>query len=54
VAWLDSRTSFSYPLQAALHTLEIILGFHASDARNAAWTELPLRGADRDREVQSG
>jgi predicted dehydrogenase len=54
VAWLDGATPFPYPAQEAVHTLEAILAFHASDARNAAWTELPLVGADRGREVQSG
>jgi predicted dehydrogenase len=53
VAWLDGGT-FPYPAQEAVHTLEAIVAFHASDARNAAWTALPLAGADREREVRSG
>jgi hypothetical protein len=54
VAWLDRGTAFLYPAQEAVHTLEVILAFHASDARSAAWTELPLHGSDREREVRSG
>ncbi len=54
VAWLDGGTPFPYPAGEAVHTLEAILAFHASDARNAAWTELPLKGPDREREVHSG
>lgn len=54
VAWLDGGSDFPYPASEAVDTLEAILGFHASHARNAAWTELPLSGADRDREVLSG
>lgn len=54
VAWLDDGIEFPYPASEAVDTLEAILGFHASHARNAAWTELPLSGADRDREVLSG
>ena len=34
-------------------TLEAVVGFHVSHARNAAWVELPLLGVDRDREVLS-
>ncbi len=54
VTWLDGEQVFPYPAEDAVHTLEAILGFHASDARNAAWTELPLAGTDREREVHSG
>jgi predicted dehydrogenase len=54
VAWLDDGTPFPYPAQQALHILEAILAFHASDARQGAWTELPLTGPDRGREVHSG
>jgi predicted dehydrogenase len=52
VAWLDDGGSFSSPAEGALRTLEVIVAFHASHARNAAWTELPLTGADREREVR--
>jgi predicted dehydrogenase len=54
VAWLDGERAFPYAAEEAVHALEAILGFHASDARNAAWTELPLMGTDREREVHSG
>lgn len=54
VAWLDDRAPLSCSAEDSLRTLEIILACHASHARNAAWVELPLTGADRDREVQSG
>ena len=54
VTWLDDGSEFPYPASEAINTLEAIVGFHASHARNAAWTELPLSGADRDREVLSG
>src|SRR5947209_3325123 len=53
VAWLDGTSPFPYAAEEAVHTLEAIVGFHASDARNAAWTALPLSGADREREVRS-
>lgn len=54
VAWLDDQTAFSYPAIEAIRTLEAIIAFHASHARNSAWTELPLKGPDRDIELQSG
>ena len=54
VAWLDDGTPLPYSAAEAAHTLEAIVGFHASHARDAAWTELPLSGADREREVLSG
>ena len=54
VEWLDGGTDFPYPAAEAVDTLEAIVGFHASHARNAAWTEIPLSGADREREVLSG
>lgn len=54
VAWLDGNAAFAYPAQEAVDTLEAILGFHASHARNAAWVTLPLTGDDRLREVHSG
>ena len=54
VAWLDGGTEFPYPVSESVDTMEAILGFHASHARNAAWTELPLSGADREREVLCG
>lgn len=54
VEWLDHGTDFPYPASEAVDTLEAIVGFHASHARNAAWTEIPLSGSDREREVLSG
>lgn len=54
VEWLDSGTEFPYPASEAVDTLEAIVAFHASHARNAAWTELPLSGSDREHEVRSG
>ncbi len=54
ITWLDDGTEFPYPASEAVDTLETIVGFHASHARNAAWIELPLSGSDREREVLSG
>jgi predicted dehydrogenase len=54
VAWLDDRTAFPYDSEEAVHTLEAIVAFHASHARNAAWVDLPLSGGDREIVVQSG
>jgi predicted dehydrogenase len=54
VAWLDGLAMFPYPAENAVHVLGVILAIHGSDARHAAWTDLPLRGADREREVRSG
>lgn len=54
VNWLDQGGEFPCDPQDAVAALEVILGFHASHARNAAWTELPLRGADRQLRVVSG
>ena len=54
VAWLDGEAAFPYLAEDAVHTLEVIVAFHASHARQATWVELPLTGDDRLREVQSG
>ena len=54
VAWLDSRTPFPYDPEEAVHTLEAIVGFHASHAQNAIWIDLPLLGRDREIVVMSG
>ncbi|MBI5760366.1 MAG: Gfo/Idh/MocA family oxidoreductase [Planctomycetales bacterium] len=54
VAWLDDGTPVCCSAEESLRTLEVIIACHASHARQAAWTELPLTGADREREVQSG
>jgi predicted dehydrogenase len=53
VDWLDGKP-FPYEAQEAVHTLAAIVAFHASDARNGAWVDLPLQGADREIEVHSG
>lgn len=54
VAWLDNGAPFLYPGVEAARTFEAIVAFHASHARSAAWTDLPLSGADREIEVLSG
>ena len=54
VEWLDGGTEFPYFASEAVDTLEAIVGFHASHARDAAWTELPLSDVDREREILSG
>lgn len=54
VAWLDDHTPACCSAEDSVRTLEVILACHASHARQAAWIELPLIGADREREVQSG
>ena len=54
VDYLDRQTPFPYAAEEAVHTLEAILGFHASHSRKAAWTELPLSGSDRKIDVASG
>lgn len=53
-AWLEHGGVFSYPAAESLHVLEIIVAFHASHARNSAWVDLPLAGAERQIEVHSG
>ena len=54
VTWLDNGAPFSYPGVEAARTFEAIVALHASHARSAAWTNLPLSGADREIEVLSG
>lgn len=54
VGWLDGDAAFPATAQAAVNTLEAILAFHASHEQRGAWVRLPLVGADRAREVQSG
>ena len=54
VEWLDTGDGFPYDAGEAVRTLEAIVGFHASHAKKAAWTEIPLTGVDRDIEVHSG
>jgi predicted dehydrogenase len=53
-AWLETGGAFAYPAAESLHVLEIVVGFHASHARRAAWVALPLSGAEREIAVHSG
>ena len=53
VAWLEGAEFTDRP-ENSLETLETIVACHASHRRQAAWTSLPLAGADRELEVQSG
>ena len=54
VDWLSCGTPVCCSPEESLRTLEVIVACHASHARQAAWTDLPLIGADREREVHSG
>lgn len=54
VAWLDDAAPFPAPGADAATTLEAIVAFHVSHDRHAAWVDLPLTDADREREVRSG
>lgn len=54
VSDLDGDADFPYDAKEAARTLEAIVGFHISHDRAAAWVDLPLAGADREREVLSG
>ena len=54
VAWLDGEAAFPDAPENSRQTLETIVACHASHQRNAAWTTLPLAGADRQIEVRSG
>ena len=54
VGWLDNGTPVCCLADESLRTLEVIVACHASHALQAAWVELPLTGADREREVRSG
>ena len=54
VDWLDTGASVGCSPEESWHALEAIVACHASHARQAAWVDLPLTGADREREVQSG
>ena len=54
VAWLEGEAAFPDAPENSRHTLETIVACHASHQRNAAWTSLPLAGADREIEVRSG
>ncbi len=54
IDYLDHQKPFSCAAEDAVHTLETIIGFHASHTYNSAWTELPLKGKDREIEVKTG
>jgi predicted dehydrogenase len=47
-------SDFGHDATESVHILEAIAAFHASHAKNGAWVELPLTGADRDIVVNSG
>ena len=51
VEWLNEEAPFPYPAAAGTAVLEAIVGFHVSNDRGGAWVDLPLQGADREREV---
>jgi predicted dehydrogenase len=51
---LDQKAPFPCVPDEAVHAFEAIVSFHASHARNSAWTNLPLAGKDREIEVQTG
>ena len=54
IAWMDEGTPFPFSAKENVAVLEAIVGIHASHARSAAWTDLPLEGKDREIEVLSG
>ena len=54
VSWLAGQRPFPYDATEAVDTLEAIVAFHVSHQRSAAWTSLPLQGADRELVVNSG
>jgi predicted dehydrogenase len=54
VAWLDDGAPCCTTADEALRALEVIVACHASHGRSGTWIELPLAGADREREVLSG
>jgi hypothetical protein len=53
VNWLSTGAPFPYSARDAAHALDVIVALHASHARQAAWVDLPLGGADRDRQVEA-
>ena len=48
---LENGDEFPYPAVESLNVLEAIAAIHLSHDNNGAWVELPLSGADREREV---
>jgi hypothetical protein len=53
VDWLEHKQPFPCAPEEAVQTLEAIAAFHVSHSRNAAWTDLPLTGKDRETELQT-
>jgi predicted dehydrogenase len=54
VEWLGQKAPFACPPEEAVHTLETIVGFHASHHKQGKWVALPLQAEDRGFEVLSG
>lgn len=54
VTELEGGAPVPVAAEESLHVLEVIAGFHASHARQAAWVNLPLTGSDRELVVNSG
>lgn len=48
---IDGNAKFPYSAVESVNVLETIVGFHLSHDHNGAWVQLPLKGADRQREV---
>jgi len=48
------RKQTSHDPQEAVDVLEVLVAFHVSDAKKAAWVELPLKGEERSTPVRSG
>lgn len=53
VSALDGAAPFPYAATQAVQTLEAIVAFHVSHARNGAWVDLPLQNDHRNHEVQT-
>ena len=54
VTALDGTRPLEDDALDSIHTLETIVACHASHQRQSGWVSLPLTGADRELEVQSG
>jgi hypothetical protein len=50
---LSTGAPFPYPAAGAARALEVLVAFHVSHARRAAWVDVPLTGADRTRAVNT-
>eukprot|EP01046_Picozoa_sp_COSAG06_P056421 COSAG06_NODE_10670_length_1639_cov_2.089610_1_plen_87_part_00 len=46
--------NFATDPAAGLHTLQVILGIHASSEAGGDWKNLPLEGSDRALELRAG